>query len=402
MSGSLGGAMSLINEKISQAVDILKELGLPCWLTFVRESGMNGDPVMPFLAPAHVTWHSAFLVMADGEAHAIVGQYDRKTVEDTGAYRQVEGYVQGAKQPLLDFLKSRNPSSIAVNFSKDSEVCDGLTHGMYLTLRGWLEEIGFENRLVSSERLISALRARKTAEEVARIKVAIGLTEDVFARVGAMLAPGVTEREVADFVAAHVRDERLDVAWEAGTCPAVFTGPDTAGAHYSPTGRAVEPGHVVNMDFGIRHHDYCADLQRTFYVLREGETAAPAEVRRGFDTIVNAIEAARRAIRPGVTGQSVDTVARTLITEAGYPEFPHALGHQVGRYAHDGTAILGPAWEKYARRPFVPVEAGMVFTIEPRLPVQGYGIATVEEMVLVTSSGAEFLSGPQTELVLIG
>jgi Xaa-Pro aminopeptidase len=393
--------MSLIQEKIAQAVGILNELGLPCWLTFVRESGMNGDPVMPFLAPAFVTWHSAFVVMADGETHAIVGQYDRQTIEDTGAYRRVDGYVQSAKQPLLEFLQNRNPSSIAVNYSRDSEVCDGLTHGMYLTLRAWLEEVGFENRLVSSERLISALRARKTAEELARMKVAIGLTEDTFARVGAFLAPGVTERDVADFVAAHVRTNRLDLAWEAGTCPAVFSGPDTAGAHYAPTGRVVERGHIVNMDFGIKHQDYCADLQRTFYVLREGEAAAPPEVQRGFDTIVDAIEAARKAIRPGVTGQSVDAVARTLIAGAGYAEFPHALGHQVGRYAHDGTAILGPAWEKYAQKPFVPIESGMVFTLEPRLTVPCHGVATVEEMVVVTETGAAFLSGPQTELILI-
>ena len=394
--------MSLIQEKISQSVAILNELGLPCWLTFVRESGINGDPVMPFLAPAHVTWHSAFIVMADGEAHAIVGQYDKRTVEDAWAYRAVEGYVQSAKQPLLDFLRSRNPSSIAVNYSQGSEVCDGLTHGMYLTLRAWLEEIGFEDRLVSSERLISALRARKTGEELARMKTAIRLTEEVFGKVAAFLAPGVTERDVADMVAAHVRDNRLDIAWEAGTCPAVFTGPDTAGAHYTPTDRAVERGHIVNMDFGIKHHDYCADLQRTFYILREGETAAPPEVQRGFDTIVNAIEQARQAIRPGVTGQSVDAVARDLITGAGYAEYPHALGHQVGRFAHDGTAILGPAWEKYVQKPFVPLEEGMVFTIEPRLTVPGYGVATVEDMVVVTKTGAEFLSGPQTKLILIG
>ena len=114
--------MSLITEKIAQSVGILNELGLPCWLTFVRESGMNGDPIMPFLAPADVTWHSAFLVMADGEAHAIVGQYDKKTVEDAGAYRTVEGYVQSAKQPLLEFLRRRNPASIAVNYSQGSEV----------------------------------------------------------------------------------------------------------------------------------------------------------------------------------------------------------------------------------------------------------------------------------------
>ncbi len=393
--------MSLIQEKIAQAVSILKELDLPCWLTFVRETGMNGDPVMPFLAPGHVTWHSAFLVMADGEAHAIVGQYDRRTVEETGAYRQVDAYVQGAKQPLLDFLRSRNPSSIAVNYSKDSEVCDGLTHGMFLTLHAWLQEVGFADRLVSSEGLISALRARKMPEELARIRVAINLTEDLFAKVAAFLAPGVTEREVADYVADQVRAERLDLAWEAGTCPAVFTGPDTAGAHYSPTGRAVERGHIVNMDFGIKYHDYCADLQRTFYVLRDGESAAPAEVQRGFETIVKAIEEARKAIRPGVVGQAVDEVARTIITDAGYAEFPHALGHQVGRYAHDGTALLGPAWEKYARKPFVPIEAGMVFTIEPRLTVPGFGIATVEEMVVVTSKGAEFLSRPQTQLIFV-
>lgn len=393
--------MPLIQEKIAQAVGMLKEFDIPCWLTFVRESSMNGDPVMPFLAPSHVTWHSAFVVMADGETYALVGQFDRKTVEETGAYGRVDGYVQGAKQPLLEFLRSRNPSAIAVNYSPDSEVCDGLTHGMYLTLHSWLAEIGFEGRLVSSERLVSALRARKTAEELARIKVAIDLTEDVFSRVGAFLAPGVTEREVADYVATLVREDRLETAWEAATCPAVFTGPDTAGAHYSPTGRAVERGHIVNMDFGVRHHDYCADIQRTFYVLREGEPDAPAEVRRGFDTVVAAIDAARKALRPGVPGHAVDTVARTLITGAGYSEFPHALGHQVGRYAHDGTALLGPAWEKYAGRPFVPVEAGMVFTLEPRLTVPGYGVATIEEMVVVTPAGGEFLSAAQTELMLV-
>jgi Xaa-Pro aminopeptidase len=393
--------MSLIQEKIAQAVGILNELGLPCWLTFVRETGMNGDPVMPFLAPAHVTWHSAFLVMADGESRAIVGLYDKRTIEDTGAYRQVDGFVQGAKQPLLDFLRAKNPASIAVNYSADSEVCDGLTHGMFLTLQGWLGEVGLESRLVSAERLISALRARKTDEELARIKQAIALTEEVFGKVGSFLRPGVTERDVADMVAAHVREHGLDLAWDAGTCPAVFSGPDTAGAHYAPTGRAVERGHIVNMDFGVKHQDYCADLQRTFYVLREGERAAPSDVQRGFDTIVRSIEESRKAIRPGVAGLDVDAEARSIVTGAGYAEFPHALGHQVGRYAHDGTALLGPAWEKYARRPFVPIEEGMVFTIEPRLTVPGYGVATVEEMVIVTKRGAEFLSGPQRELRLI-
>jgi Xaa-Pro aminopeptidase len=393
--------MSLIQEKIAQAVGILRELDVPCWLTFVRETAITGDPTIAFLAPGHVTWHSAFLIMASGEAHAIVGQYDRQTIEDTGAYQAVEGYVQGIKQPLVEFLRTRNPAKIAVNYSPASEVCDGLTHGMFLTLQGFLEGIGFQDRLVSAEPIISALRARKTETELARVKVAIGLTEDIFVKVGAFLEPGVTEREVADYVASLVRDDRLDLAWEAGTCPAVFTGPNTASAHYGPTGRAVERGHLVNMDFGVRYQDYCADLQRTFYVLREGESAAPTAVQHGFDTIVRAIEEARRALRPGVTGERVDAVARQVLADRGYAEFPHGLGHQVGRFAHDGTAMLGPAWEKYATKPFIPVERGMIFTLEPRLTVPGYGTATIEEMVVVTADGAEFLSGPQTELVLV-
>jgi Xaa-Pro aminopeptidase len=142
-------------------------------------------------------------------------------------------------------------------------------------------------------------------------------------------------------------------------------------------------------------------MQRTFYILEEGESAAPPEVQAGFDTIVRAIEESRQAMRPGIEGRAI-AVARGLISGAGYDELPHALGHQVGRYSHDGTAILGPAWEKYAQKPFQPLEEAMVFTIEPRLIVPERGVATIEEMVVVTRNGAELLSNPQTQLLLVG
>jgi Xaa-Pro aminopeptidase len=193
----------------------------------------------------------------------------------------------------------------------------------------------------------------------------------------------------------------VEPAWDPGTCPAVFTGPDTAEAHYGPTGRKVEPGHVVNMDFGVKVKGYCSDMQRTFYVMKEGESSPPDEVNKGFVTIVRSIEAALAAMKPGVEGRVVDAASRSTITNAGYPEYPHALGHQVGRYAHDGTALLGPEWEKYGRKPFQKLEPGMVFTLEPRLPVKDRGIVTIEEMVVVKVSGAEYLSRPQKELVIV-
>jgi Xaa-Pro aminopeptidase len=391
----------LVQEKVKQAVEILKEFNVDCWLTFVRETALNGDPILDFIAGADVTWHSAFIISKNGDTRAIVGKYDQKTIEGTNAYEKVVSYVEGGKESLLSYLEELNPKQIAINYSKGSEICDGLTHGMYLTLQEWLAEIGVENRLISSEKIVSAVRERKSASEIALIKKAIEQTESIFAKVAQFILPGKSEIEIADFITNERKRMGLESAWEQSTCPAVFSGPDTAGAHYTPTDRKVERGHVLNMDFGLRYKGYCSDLQRTFYVLRDSETTAPREVQKGFDTIVRSIDLAKEAMKPGVQGIEVDTAARTHITKNGFQEFPHALGHQVGRCPHDGTALLGPAWEKYANRPFEKLEEGMVFTIEPRLTVPGYGVVTIENMVVVTDDGAEYLSTPQTELLLI-
>jgi Xaa-Pro aminopeptidase len=392
---------TLIKEKTSQAVKILQEFGVDCWITFTRESEICGDPNLVFLAPGHVTWHSAFIISADGRKKAIVGLYDKKAIEDVGAYDSVEGFITGIKQPLQDYLQELNPAQIAINFSRTSEICDGLTHGLYLTLYDLLKEIGLEGRLRSAEKIISALRERKSPVEIQAIRKAIAITEEIFDLVKSFIAVGKTEKQIAEFMLDEVKKRGLTTAWGQSTCPAVFTGPDTAQAHYSPTDRKVEPGHILNMDFGVKVDGYCSDMQRTFYILDTEETQVPDEVKKGFETIVRAIEEARQAMKPGVQGLEVDAVARKIVTEAGYQEFPHALGHQVGRFAHDGTALLGPAWEKYADKPFHKLEAGMVFTLEPRLTVPGRGVVTIEEMVVVTEKGAEFLSHPQKELIII-
>ena len=391
----------LIKEKVEQAKMILKEYSVDCWITFVRESGIMRDPMLDFLIKADVTWHSAFIITGSGDSIAIVGQMDKQTIEDLGVYKHVVSYVEGIKEPLLATLKKLDPANIAVNFSQGSEVCDGLTHGMYLTLQEFLSGIGFSDRLISSEKVTSSLKARKTAYEIDRMKKAIEYTLDIFNLVSGFIRPGRTEKEIAQFMIDEVEKRGLDFGWEKDHCPAVFTGPATAEAHYKPTDRKVEKGHILNMDFGVKYEDYVSDLQRTFYILKDGEDLPPPEVQKGFDTIVASIDLAARAIKPGIQGKEIDDIAREYITSQGYEEYPHALGHQVGRFAHDGTALLGPAWEKYAQKPFQPLEEGMVFTIEPRLKVPDKGIVTIEEMIIITKNGAEFLTDPQKKLFLI-
>ena len=110
---------TLIKEKVAQAIGILDEYGIDCWITFVRESGMMRDPMMDFLCPADMTWHSAFIVTRSGETHAIVGQMEKQTVDELGVWGRVTGYVEGIKGELLGYLKALDPASIAVNYSTD-------------------------------------------------------------------------------------------------------------------------------------------------------------------------------------------------------------------------------------------------------------------------------------------
>ncbi|HOT96966.1 MAG TPA: M24 family metallopeptidase [bacterium] len=391
----------MVNEKIEQAFGIMQEQGVDLWLTFVHETGTAPDPVLDLLAGVHVVWPSAFILTASGKALAIVGSLDVHGVQDAAPRYEVIGYRDSIAEPLLKVLDELQPGRIAINYSTNDIMADGLSHGLYLILTDYIKGTPWAKRLISSEGLVAALRGRKSPSELSRIKSAIRETLDIYERVTAHVRVGMSEQEVAAFITDRMEGRGLTPAWEADHCPSVFTGPDTAGAHAGPTARRIAPGHIMNTDFGVRYEGYVSDLQRTWYFLRPGEHQAPPEVQKGFDTIYGAIQAAAAALKPGVEGWTVDQAARQYIVNAGYEEFPHALGHQVGRSAHDGAGLLCPVWDRYKKLPFLKVEAGQVYTLEPRLTVPGHGVVTIEEMVVVSGSGCEFLSTPQTALWVV-
>ncbi len=391
----------MVHEKIEQAIQIMREQDVDLWLTFVRETSATPDPVLDLIAGTNVVWPSAFILAATGEATAIVGSLDMQTVRDHASRYEVVGYRDSVRQPLLEALQRLQPRRIAINYSTNDVMADGMSHGMYLMLQEYLLETPYADALMSSEALVAALRGRKSPAELARIRRAIAETLDIYDQVTAFVKVGMSEQEVAAFITARMQAKGLTPAWGADHCPSVFTGPDTAGAHAGPTGRLIEPGHIMNIDFGVRFEGYVSDLQRTWYFRRPGESEAPPEVQKGFRTIYDAIQSAAAALKPGVEGRHIDQIARQHIVDAGYEEYPHALGHQVGRNAHDGAGLLCPVWERYKNLPYLKVEVGQVYTLEPRLTVAGRGVVTIEEMVVVTESGCEFLSPPQQELIVI-
>ncbi len=389
------------NEKISQAVKILNELNIDMWITIDKESELMTDPVMDYIVGAGVTWLSFFIISATGEKYAIVGNLDLEKIERLSLFDKVFSYKNSPKDDLLSILNKLNPKKIAINFSEDSPSADGITYGKFLRFMKLLDGSGFENKIVSSEKIIGALRGRKSAEEIKRMEKAVEITLDIYDKVTKFTKPGMTEKDVAAFIKSEREKLGLKPSWEEESNPSVFTGPQDNGAHSGPTDKVIEKGHVFNIDSGVIYNKYCSDLQRTWYVLKDGETKAPEKVMHGFNTIVESIRLSFEALKPGVRGIDIDTIAREYIVSRGYDEYPHALGHQVGRTAHDGSALLAPAWERYGDLPFIPLEKDQVFTIEPRLYLKEYGVATIEEMVVITEDGARWLSPPQTEIFLV-
>jgi len=391
----------MVKEKIAQAIEVLKEKEIDVWLTFVRESHNMADPSMPLIVGAHCTWHSAFIITAKGESIAIVGNLDGPAFRDSATFGEVISYEQGIGDILREVLTRIDPGKIAINYSKNDYMSDGLTYGMYQLLIDYLKGTPYIDCFVSSEEIISAVRGRKSPAEIERIKAACQLTLEIFDKVTHFARPGKSEKDLADFILTEVEKAGVGLSWDKATCPSVFTGPDTAGAHYGPTDRKIERGHIMNIDFGVKLNDYVSDLQRTWYFLREHESEAPPEVVKAFETVRDAIKLSADFLKPGVMGWEVDAVARDYIVSQGYEAFNHGLGHQVGRQAHDGAGTLCPRWERYRQSPYYKVEAGQVYTIEPRVFCEGHGVATIEEIVVVRENGVEFLSVPQLELICI-
>lgn len=393
--------MTLIQEKVQQAIGILREQEIDLWLTFVRETSAVLDPVLPFIYGATLTWTSALLLARNGRTIAIVGRYEAETARRTGAYEEVIACDQSIRAELLQTLNSLAPRQIAVNTSVNNPSSDGLTHGMHQVLSGYLEGTSHAGKLISAEQVISALRGRKTPKEIERVRKAVEIAEEIYQRTFQYMRPGQSEKDLSGFMHQQMEELGVSEAWDYEGCPAVNSGPDSPVGHATPTDITLQRGHLVHFDFGVRQDDYCSDIQRMVYLLRPGEKAPPEEVMKGFETVNHAVQETIRALRPGMKGMAVDEVARSIVTGAGYPEYKYATGHQLGRSAHDGGALLGPRWERYGNSPEMLVEENQIFTVEPGLAVPGYGYIGLEEDVLVTGNGAVPLSRIQKELILI-
>ncbi len=245
--------------------------------------------------------------------------------------------------------------------------------------------------------LVENLRRTKDAHEIAVLRRAARALSALVPGIIEQVAPGRRERDVAAAIEAAMRSSAFS---RPAFDTIVGSGPNGARPHATAGDRVMARGDLVVLDFGGVMDGYCVDMTRTVAV---GQ--ANAESRRVFDAVRRAQQAAIEAVRPGVPACDIDRAARVVLEAAGLGEaFGHGTGHGLGIEVHEEPRITRarPGAEGAAggaASGSAPVQAGMVFTIEPGAYLPGWGGVRIEDDVLVTPEGCEVLTQAPRELV---
>lgn len=377
---------TLISEKVEQARDAVADSDTDAWLIFCRETTEIPEPSLPYVLGFDVVWPTAVVIGPDSST-VILGQHDAPPAEELGVH-EVRPYDESIRETLQGTLSKMDAERLAVNFDRDDNVADGLTHGMYLRLDDLLPDREF----VGAGDVVGDVRGIKSETEHERIETAAETTLNLLHAVAEAWTSETTEVDVADWLHEQMRERGYGSAWSWDACPTVHAGGDAEVGHTHPGDRTVPEGELLHIDFGVVQNDYAADIQRLWV---RGE--APTGLVEAFEDVRAALEAGHEKLEPGAVGHRVDARARAELAARDRELFDHGFGHQVGRTAHDGGLILGPEWDRYGESVEGEAQVGEVYTMELGLDTE-WGYVGQEEMVRITEDGTEFIVPPQTEL----
>ncbi len=233
--------------------------------------------------------------------------------------------------------------------------------------------------------LIAQLRMVKDADELEFMRRAVEAVEKGLHEAIQCIRPGVTERAVAD-----VWEQAMRVAGSEGVSfsTIVASGPNSANPHHTTGDRELQPGDLIILDGGARVGGYASDITRTVVL---GEPSA--DVRRIYDTVLQANRAGIAAAQLGAGGAAIDQAARTVIDAAGYGQyFVHRTGHGLGIEIHEPPYLHG--------NNTAPLPLGAMFTVEPGVYMPGVGGVRIEDDVVLTRQGAHVLTTFERDLIV--
>ncbi|MBR2740580.1 MAG: aminopeptidase P family protein [Oscillospiraceae bacterium] len=393
--------MKLNKEKLPIIYESLKKNGIDAWLTVGRETIMKSEPVLPVLGDLSFIIATT-IIFTQEKCIAVVSPLDIEAYKGMEGIDDVRLYPGYMEDTVLEVLQEISPKVLALNISSADSAADGMTVGFYRRLERVLDKLPVRPAVVSSFPVVAEVRGRKTPSQIEIIRDCAVQADKYLRSLPSVCHPGMTSLEVFKYLQKSAFDDGYTMSWAESQCPSVSCDPDVPQGHSGLIDTPLKKGCTINIDYGVRKNGYCSDLQRMYYVLKDDEDDAPEDVKKAFYLVRDAIDAARRFMRPGVTGFQVDQVARHMIVDEGFDSWNAALGHQVGHETHDGGTILANRRPRYNKPELIdtPLQVGNVFTLEPGIGIP-QGRIGIEEDVVLTENGAEFLCDRQEEIMLI-
>jgi Xaa-Pro aminopeptidase len=386
----------------------MRRANVNVWAVLCRSN--NNDPLAKHVGCENAVAPAVFMFQLMGdEIYSIVftPPGEATALQEIALHDSVVvvGRSPGALVEAADYINRNLQGRLALNFSETNEIADGISYSQYVNFTDMLPQ-HIKNRIVSSEDLVYEWLSVKTPAEADILRKAAELTSKWQYEAYETVTPNqTTDRDIADFLKVKMREIGVADAWSPDQNPAVNSGPDRGHAH--PTDRVIRPGSVIQIDFGIRVYDmWVTDIQRFAYVLHPGETEPPADIQRYWEVARDGNRMVLEVMQPGITGLEVDRVQRNWLAENGSLNVMWNTGHPVGYVAHDVGPSLGGAQEGRDPHPtaFKELRVGNTFAYDGFYMWEiegGTKTISVEEMAVVTESGAEYLTEPQEDLILI-
>ena len=238
--------------------------------------------------------------------------------------------------------------------------------------------------IVPLEGAILKLRSVKTTDEIKNIEKAADIADEAFEHILEFIKPGLAESDIALELEFFMRKKGAE---KLSFDSIVASGERSSLPHGVASDKIVEVGDIITLDFGCVYNGYCSDMTRTVVLGK-----ADDRQKKIYDIVHRAQETSLEAVRPGITGTELDSIARNIIAGSGYGQyFGHGLGHGVGLEVHELPRINV--------RGDVPMEPGMVITIEPGIYVPDFGGVRIEDLVLVTEDDYRVLSKSTKNLI---
>lgn len=402
---------SIRKERIEKLLPAaMKEAEIDSWLVICREN--DNDPLAIHVGGENAGGTAAFFFIIQGDnvkSIAVSPSGEARALKDVGLQDEVIEIERGSSvwSEVKKLIEKYNPAKIGIN-SSERNLSDGLSYTQRIEME---KELGQEisAKLVSADPIVVNWFSVKLPAEIEIMTKAALLTEQIQIEAYKTVIPGkTTDADVARYIKKRMKDYGVGDAWQPDQNPNVNSGVDRGHSH--STNKVIQPGDIIQTDHGIKVYGiWVTDIQRFAYVLKPGEKQAPADIQKKWDNAKRGSRIVVETMKPGIEGFYVDKAQRDWMKQQGSLPVMWGTGHPVGYVAHDvGPSLSGAQrGDKPVGSSALKLKPGQVFAYDgffcwyiDETKTETKTIS-VEEMAVVTETGAKYLINPQEELILI-